>query len=63
MSKTLFQKIADREISIKGELAKAMTGVDFEAVEQLERQLVIERKNLQTELAEKKDEVRQRTRK
>jgi hypothetical protein len=56
-------KIADREIFLKGELAKALTGVDFEAVQHLERQLTIDRKNLQTELEEKKDEVRQRTKK
>ena len=51
-------KIADREIFLKGELAKATANVDFEAVEQLERQLVSERKTLQAELEEKKDAVR-----
>ena len=56
-------KIADREIFLKGELAKAMSGVDFEAVEQLERQIISERKKLQTELEEKKEEVRKRGKK
>ena len=51
-------KIADREIFLKGELAKATANVDFEAVEQLERQLVSERKTLRAELEEKKDAVR-----
>ena len=53
-------KIADREIFLKGELAKANSNVDFEAVEQLERQLISERKRLQTELEEKKEEVRKK---
>lgn len=51
-------KIAQREIFLKGEVAKAeMTG-DFEAIEQLQKQLVSERKSLNTELEEKKEAVR-----
>ena len=52
-------KIAEREIFLKGELAKATAKVDFEAMEQLERQLVSERKTLQAELEEKKEALRQ----
>jgi hypothetical protein len=51
-------KIAEREIFVKGELAKAVAKGDFEACEQLERQLVSDRKSLQAELEEKKERVR-----
>ena len=54
-------KIAEREIFVKGELAKAMDKGDGEAVEQLEKQLVSDRKSLQAELEQKKEKVRQRT--
>ena len=56
-------KIAEREIFLKGELAKAANNGDFEALEQLERQLTSERKKFQTELEEKKEAVRQRQKK
>jgi len=52
-------KIAEREIFVKGELAKAAAKGDFEAYEQLEKQLVSDRKSLQAELEEKKETVRQ----
>lgn len=52
-------KIAEREIFIKGELAKAAANDDFESMQQLEKQLVSDRKSLQTELEEKKEKVRQ----
>jgi hypothetical protein len=52
-------KVAQREIFLKGELAKAEAVGDFEAMQQLQRQLVSERKSLQTELEEKKEKVRQ----
>jgi hypothetical protein len=51
-------KIAEREIFVKGELAKAAAKGDFEAVEQLEKQLVSDRKSLEAEKEEKKDKVR-----
>ena len=51
-------KIAEREIFVKGELAKAAAKGDFEAYEQLEKQLVSDRKSLQAELEEKKDTAR-----
>lgn len=55
-------KIAEREIFLKGELAKAAEKGDFEACEQVEKQLVSERKKFAAELEEKKDAVRQATR-
>jgi len=51
-------KIAERELAIKGEIVKAVDKVDFEAVEQLEKQLVADRKLLQAGLEEKKEKVR-----
>jgi len=56
-------KVAEREIFLKGELQKAAAKGDFEAMDQLERQLVSERKSLQSELEEKKEEVRRRGKK
>lgn len=52
-------KIAEREIFIRGEIVKAIDKGDFEAVEQLEKQLVSDRKSLEAELEEKKEKVRQ----
>ncbi len=52
-------KIADREIFLKGETVKAAEKGDAEAYEQLQAELVRERKTLQAELEEKKQEVRQ----
>jgi len=52
-------KIAERELFIKGEIVKAMEKGDFEAVEQLEKQLVSDRKSLQADLEEKKAKVRE----
>jgi len=54
-------KIAEREIFLKGELGKAAAQGDFAACEQLEKQLVSERKSLQAELEEKKESVRQKS--
>ena len=52
-------KIAEREIAMKGEIDSAAGGGDFEKMEQLKQQLVIERKALRAELEEKKEEMRQ----
>jgi hypothetical protein len=52
-------KVAERELFLKGELAKAAAKGDYEAYEQIEKQLVSERKSLQAELEEKKDKVRE----
>ncbi len=51
-------KIAEREIFLKGQLAAAAAKGDFEAVGQLEKQLVSERKTIKAELEEKKEKVR-----
>ena len=52
-------KVAERELFIKGELAKAIGQGDYAAQEQLERQLTSDRKSLLAEREEKKDKVRQ----
>lgn len=49
-------KIAEREIALKDEIAKA-TG-DFEKIEALQQQLFAERKKLQAGLEEAKEQVR-----
>jgi hypothetical protein len=54
-------KVAEREIGLKSEIAKAAVQGDYEAMEKLEQQLSAERRKLQTELEEKKEQVRQRT--
>jgi len=52
-------KIAEREISFNGDIAKAEDGGDPEGAEKLRQQLVSERKKLQAELEEKKERIRQ----
>ena len=52
--------IAERELFVEGERVKAIDKGDAEAIEQLEKQLVSDRKSLQNELDEKKEEVRRR---
>jgi hypothetical protein len=52
-------KIAERELGLKDEIAAAAGAGDQEKFEQLEKQLVFERRKLQTELEEKKAEIRQ----
>jgi hypothetical protein len=49
-------KIAEREIALEAEIAKAAD--DFEKEESLREQLVTERKKLQAELEEKKEQLR-----
>lgn len=51
-------KIAEREIFIKGELAKARESGDFEAFQSLEKQLNADRNNLRADLEEKKNKIR-----
>ena len=51
-------KIAEREIALKEEMEKAAAAGDFEKLEQLEKELVNERKKIQAELEEKKEKVR-----
>jgi septin family protein len=52
-------KIAEREIALRDEIAKAAAAGDSEKVEMLQQQLVKERKSLQAGLEEKKEQVRQ----
>jgi hypothetical protein len=51
-------KIAEREIALKGEIDKATASGDAEAAEKLQRQLQDDRRKLQSELEDKKDQVR-----
>ncbi|HSU57262.1 MAG TPA: hypothetical protein VLT36_24690 [Candidatus Dormibacteraeota bacterium] len=51
-------KIAERELFIKGEIARAIDKGDAEAIPQLEKQLVSDRKSAQADLEEKKARVR-----
>ena len=51
-------KIAERELFIQGEIVKAIDKGDSEAVAQLEKQLVSDRKSLRAEFDEKKQKVR-----
>ena len=51
-------KIAERELFVKGEIAKAVDRNDYDAIPQLEKQLVSDRKSLQADLEEKKAKVR-----
>jgi hypothetical protein len=51
-------KIAERELFLKGEIVKAIDKGDGEAIEQLEKQLVSDRKSIRAEFEEKKDKVR-----
>lgn len=51
-------RTAEREIFLKDELTKASAKGDWEAVEQLGKQLVSEKKSIAVELEEKKEAVR-----
>ena len=51
-------RIAEREIALKGEIENAARSGDAEKVEQLNQQLIKERKALQAEFEEKKEKVR-----
>ena len=54
-------KLAERELLLKGEIAKAIDKGDAEAVGQLEKQLLSDRKTLRAECEEKKEKVRSST--
>lgn len=51
-------KIAEREIFLKGEIEKAVDKGDDEAIAQIEKQLVSDRKSIRANFEEKKDKVR-----
>lgn len=52
-------KTAEREIALTDEINRARAAGDAERVEKLHEQAVVDRKKLQSELEEKKEEVRQ----
>ena len=52
-------KLAEREISLKDQMAEAAAGGDHEKMQKLEQELVNERKRLQADLEEKKEQLRQ----
>jgi hypothetical protein len=54
-------KIAERELALKGEITRLAEAGDFENVEVTEKRLVTERKTLQAELEDKKEQIRQRS--
>jgi hypothetical protein len=51
-------KIAGREVALSGEINAAAAAGDFAKAEELRKQLVAERKDLQADLEEKKERVR-----
>lgn len=53
-------KVAERELFLKDKIAAAVATGAYEEVEQIERQLVSERKALNGELEEKKEAIRAR---
>ena len=58
LSKVYEAKIADKELFLNREIAKAEEAGEFELIEQLAKQLVRDRKALEDELEKKKNEVR-----
>jgi hypothetical protein len=50
--------IADKELFLNREIAKAEEAGEFEQIEQLTKQLASDRKVLEEELSQKKNEVR-----
>ena len=55
-------KIAEREIALKDEIARAAAAGESEKLQKLQGQLVVERRKLQAELEEKKEQVRRAAR-
>jgi len=51
-------KRAEKELFLKGEIAKAQASGDHDAIEQLQQQLVRELKRLDDDCEEKKEKVR-----
>jgi hypothetical protein len=51
-------KTAERELFLKGEIVKAIDKGDAEAVVQLEKQLLSDRRTLRADCEEKKEKVR-----
>jgi gamma-glutamylcyclotransferase (GGCT)/AIG2-like uncharacterized protein YtfP len=51
-------KIAERELFLQGEIAKAVDKGEFEQIDQFEKQLTSERKALRAQLEEEKEKAR-----
>jgi hypothetical protein len=51
-------KIAERELFLQGEITKAVDRGDNEAMAQLEKQLISERKSIRSDFEDKKERVR-----
>ena len=51
-------KLAEREVFLGGKIAEAEATGDFEALDQLQRQLTYDKKTLESELEEKKEAAR-----
>lgn len=51
-------KIAERELFLKDEIVKAVDKGDPEAIEQLEKQLLSDRKSIRADFDEKKEKIR-----
>ena len=58
LSKVYEAKIADKELFLNREIAKAEEAGEFEQIEQLTKQLASDRKVLEEELSQKENEVR-----
>jgi rRNA maturation endonuclease Nob1 len=53
-------KVAEKELFLKEQISKAMASGDYESVQQLERQLGVEVRSIQSDAEEKKERVRNR---
>jgi hypothetical protein len=51
-------KLAEREVFLGGKIAEAEAAGEFEALEQLQRELTSDKKSIASELEEKKEVVR-----
>lgn len=51
-------KIAERELALRDQVSQAAANEEFEKAQQLEQQLIVDRRKLQAELEAKKDAVR-----
>ena len=54
-------KIAEREISLKGQATEAELRGDYEAAEKARQELASERRKLQSDLEEKKERIRKKS--
>lgn len=51
-------RLAERELALRDQISQAAASGEFEKMEELEKQLVTERKKMQADLEKKKDAVR-----